>query len=131
LISLTPGRTANSIRDIADTEYWGDVQKGDPIPYIPEHQLLLRLGFAVDRFSADVSASYVDAVCTRPACGDFESTDDSLTLDLGAAFAATGYLDLFARLENLTNEQDIMGRQPYGARPNKARTAAIGVRLAF
>jgi len=117
--------------DIADTEYWGDVAKGDPIPYVPEHQFLLRLGFLISRFSADLSANYIDAVCTRPACGDFEKTDASLTLDLGAAWAFTDGFDVFARLENVTNEQDIMGRQPYGARPNKARTAAIGVRLAF
>jgi Fe(3+) dicitrate transport protein len=117
--------------DIADTEYWGDVSKGDPIPYIPEHQFLLRLGFLMSNFSADLSANYIDAVCTRPACGGFEKTDDSLTLDLGAAWAFTDGFDVFARLENLTNERDIMGRQPYGARPNKARTAAIGVRLAF
>lgn len=117
--------------DIADTEYWGDVSKGDPIPYIPEHQFLLRLGFLMSKFSADLSANYIDSVCTRPACGDFEATDDSLTLDLGAAWAFTPNVDAFLRLENLTNEQDIMGRQPYGARPNKARTAAIGVRVAF
>jgi Fe(3+) dicitrate transport protein len=117
--------------DIADTEYWGDVSKGDPVPYIPEHQFLLRLGFLISSFSADLSANYIDAVCTRPACGDFEKTDDSLTLDLGAAWAFTDGFDVFARVENLTNEKDIMGRQPYGARPNKARTAAIGVRLAF
>jgi Fe(3+) dicitrate transport protein len=117
--------------DIADTEYWGDVEEGDPIPYIPEHQFLLRLGFVMNRISADLSANYLDSVCTRPACGEFESTDDSLTLDLGAAYAITGSFDVFARIENLTNEQDIMGRQPYGARPNKARTAAIGVRLGF
>ena len=117
--------------DIADTEYWGDVARGDPVPYIPEHQFLLRLGLMVSHFSADLSVNYIDGVCTRPSCGEFDSTDDSITLDLGAAYAFTDYLDLFARIENLTNEHDIMGRQPYGARPNKSRTAALGVRLAF
>ncbi len=117
--------------DIADTEYWGDVSRGDPIPYLPEHQFLLRVGLVVSKLSADLSANYVASVCTQPACGPFEATDDSLTLDLGASWSATDYLDVFARIENLTNEQDIMGRWPSGARPNKARTAALGVRLAF
>jgi Fe(3+) dicitrate transport protein len=116
---------------IADTEYWGDVSKGDPIPYIPEQQLQTQIGFLLAEFSADLSASYVDSVCTRPACGPFEETDASLTFDLGAAWAFREGFDLFARLENLTNEKDIMGRQPYGARPNKARTAAVGIRLTF
>ncbi|MFV2090441.1 MAG: TonB-dependent receptor family protein, partial [Pseudomonadales bacterium] len=117
--------------DIADTEYWGDVQKGDPIQYVPENQFLLRFGLVVGKFRADLSANYIDGVCTRPACGEFDATDDSLTLDLGAAYAITNYMDLFTRIENLTNEQNIVSRQPYGARPNKTRTAAVGVRLAF
>ncbi len=117
--------------DIADTEYWGDVSKGDPVPYIPEQQYLLRLGLLVSGFSADLSINYIDAVCTRASCGAFEKTDDSLTLDLGAAWTLNDSVDVFGRLENVTNEKDIMGRQPYGARPNKARTAALGVRLTF
>jgi Fe(3+) dicitrate transport protein len=40
-------------------------------------------------------------------------------------------LDLYGKIENVTGEEDIMSRQPYGARPNKDTTASFGVRLAF
>ena len=33
--------------------------------------------------------------------------------------------------ENLNDEATIVGRTPYGARPNKPRTAILGIRLAF
>jgi hypothetical protein len=34
-------------------------------------------------------------------------------------------------MENLTRELDIVGRQPYGARPGKDRSWLLGARLAF
>ena len=34
-------------------------------------------------------------------------------------------------VENITDEADIVARQPKGARPNKARTATLGVRYTF
>ncbi len=117
--------------DIADTDFFGDVSKGDPIPYIPEHQLNLTLGAQHARWHLFLSANYVDAVCTRAACGPFQRTDSALVLDLAANYALARNLDLFARLENLSRSKDIMGRQPYGARPNKDRTASLGLRLTF
>lgn len=117
--------------DIADTDFFGDVSKGDPIPYIPEHQINLTLGVQHARWHLFLAANYVDAVCTRAACGPFERTDSALVLDLAASYTLARNLDLFGRLENLARSKDIMGRQPYGARPNKDRTASLGLRLAF
>ncbi len=117
--------------DIADTDFFGDVSKGDPIPYIPEHQLNLTLGLQQARWSMFLSANYIDGVCTRAACGAFERTSSTLTLDFAGNYHVTDSLDLFARVENLTRQQEIVGRQPYGARPNKDRTASLGVRIAF
>lgn len=115
--------------DVADTAFFGDVSEGDPIPYIPEHQWQARIGLAQNRWSVDLSANYIDEVCVRASCGAFERTDDALILDLAGRYALSERLDLFARVENLADDEDIMGRQPYGARPNRSRTAAVGVSL--
>ena len=117
--------------DIADTDFFGSVSAGDPIPYIPEHQLHAMIGVVAGRWDVFLSASYIDAVCVRASCDRFERTDDSLTFDLAGSYQLSERVGLFARIENLTNEEDIMGRQPYGARPNKQRTAAIGVNVAL
>ena len=117
--------------DIADTDFFGSVRKGDPLPYIPDHQLHLTLGLAGDRWDMFLSANYVDAVCTRASCGPFERTDSALVLDAYLDYRMTDSIEIFARVENLAREKAIMGRQPYGARPNKDRTASLGVRLNF
>ena len=117
--------------DIADTEFFGDVSKGDPIPYIPEHQYRASIGYETMAWGVNLSANYVDEVCVRAACGAYQQTDDTFTVDLSANYQVNDMLNLYGRVENLTDEADILGRHPYGARPNKARTATVGVRYRF
>ena len=114
-----------------DSEFFGDVEAGDDIPYIPEQQMTLTVGLEQGDVRLNASVNYVDAVCVKASCGAFEKTEDSTTLDLSANYQVNSDLSVFARLENATGEESIVGRQPYGARPNKARTAAMGMRLSF
>ena len=117
--------------DIADTDFFGDVGKGDPIPYIPRHQAQLGIGYERSNWGAYLNARYSSEVCTRASCGAFEKTDKHLILDLAGNVQLSESVNVFARIENLTNAQDIVARQPYGARPNKPLTAFIGVRFSF
>ncbi|MGB5326393.1 MAG: TonB-dependent receptor [Pseudomonadales bacterium] len=114
-----------------DTEFFGDVASGDPIPYIPENQATLTLGLAAANWQFETAINYVDAVCVRPSCGLFEQTDASTTVDLVHHVQLGDQLGIYARVENLLEVEDIVGRQPYGARPNKARTATLGFQLSF
>ncbi len=116
---------------IADTDFFGTVEAGDPLPYLPENQLRVALGVEAGRWATYLSANYVDDVCVRASCEESERTDDSLTIDISASYQLSAALNLFARAENLTNTHDIMGRQPYGARPNKERTLSAGLRFDF
>jgi Fe(3+) dicitrate transport protein len=117
--------------DIADTDFFGDVSAGDPIPYIPENQGQISIGLEGSNWTAYVNGVYVDQVCTRASCSEFEKTDSNFTLDLSGSYNVNDALRLIARVENLTDEQDIMGRQPYGARPNKSRTFSVGAQYRF
>ena len=117
--------------DIADTDFFGSVSKGDPLPYLPENQFLVSVGFEKNNWAAYVSGNYVDEVCVRASCGAFEKTDDTFTVDIAANYQFNRALNVYARVENLTSEEDILGRQPYGARPNKDRTVTVGLRFNF
>ena len=116
--------------DIADTDFFGDVRAGDPLPYIPENQLSATLGMTKGRWTAHAALNYVDAVCVRASCSAFERTDDAITVDAAVRLAFRD-ASLFARIDNATNAQDIVGRHPYGARPNKSRTVVLGVDVAW
>ncbi|MBN4053541.1 TonB-dependent receptor [Haliea sp. AH-315-K21] len=117
--------------NIASTDFFGDVSAGDPIPYIPKNQLQFSLGLESNKWGIQAKANYVDEVCVRASCGVFEKTDDTLTIDLTANYQINNTLNIYTRIENITSEEDIMGRHPYGARPNKGRTASVGARISF
>lgn len=117
--------------DIIDTEFFGNVSAGDPVPYIPDQQFLAQLGFEHGPWATYLSANYIDKVCTMGSCGEFEQTDPALTFDLASHYEFNTSLQLFGLIENLTRENAILGRHPYGARPNKDRSATIGLKLQF
>ncbi len=117
--------------DVAATDFFGDVKRGDPIPYIPEQQYNLSLGIEVNRWTTYLNLGYVSAVCVRASCGEYEKTDSSVTLDLSSHFAMSDRLSIFGKIENLTDAQNILGRHPYGARPNKDKTTTLGLKLDF
>ncbi|MDA1302623.1 MAG: TonB-dependent receptor [Proteobacteria bacterium] len=117
--------------DIADTDFFGDVRAGDPIPYIPRNQFNLGIAIEGAKWNVNMAVNRVGETCVRASCGTFERTESALSLDLAGSYDWSSSVRLFARLENVTGEHNIMGRHPYGARPNKDRTAAVGVRLSF
>lgn len=117
--------------DISGTDFFGDVSAGDSIPYIPENQGQITIGLEGDKWATYLNAVYVDGVCTRASCDGFEVTDSSFILDLSGSYNVNNDLRVFARIENLADQEDIVSRQPYGARPNKSRTASVGVTYSF
>ncbi len=115
--------------DIADTAFFGDVSNGDPLPYIPENQLLVELGFERNAWATYLRANYVDEVCVRAACGEFEQTDSFTVLDLSTHYQFNDRFSLYGKWENITDETAIVGRQPYGARPLRDSTYTLGFRF--
>lgn len=112
--------------DIADTAFFGDVRRGDPIPYLPQHQLHLGLGFLTPRWSHYLDFGYQDAVCVKASCDLYETTESQATLDLSSHYELNARTSIFAKIENVTDQANLVARQPYGARPNRGRTMAFG-----
>lgn len=114
-----------------DSEFFGEVHRGDPVPYIPAHQAWASLGAERDALSLHLSLSHVDAVCTQARCDAFERTGSATLLDLAAHYRIRPGWELYAVVENLGDENYVAGRQPYGVRPNKPRSWSLGTRYEF
>ena len=114
-----------------DSNVWGSVDAGQPIPYIPENQAQLLMGYDNQKWSVLTSINYTDSVCTKPACGEFQRTEERTIVDVSGEVQANDNVAFYATIENITDEDTIVAREPYGARPDKPRTAKIGVKLSF
>ncbi len=110
--------------------------KGETLKDIPENVLSLRVGLEhTNGWNNYAVAKYIDDMCVRLGCnfsGDpLEKTDSLLVVDYISRYTMNDDVQLFFKVENLLDNQKIVSRTPDGARPNKPRTASLGVSYAF
>lgn len=132
-ISLAYTHTqAEASRDDAQS----GVLEGDELASVPGNTMSLRMGAQVGaRWDSYAVVKYTDSMCVNVSCNRDESrfaeTEGFVVIDLGSRYAFTEALSAFVKLENALDERAIVSRQPDGARPNKPRTAMIGVEWMF
>ncbi len=109
---------------------WGNVEVGDSLPYIPEHQLRVSAGLANERYRVDVAANYVGKMRTNAGQGAYdpeETVDSHVVWDAIAMWNFTESLSTYVKIDNLFDETYIAARRPAGVRPGLPRTAYIGL----
>lgn len=118
----------------------GSVLKGDNLPDVPRHVFNLAVGLEHDSGSKTwlaarhVGDSCIDVTCSRTGSDPserFRRTEDYWVFDLSTSYPLTPAAEVYARIDNLLDEQAIVARNPAGARVNKPRTGYLGVRLNF
>jgi Fe(3+) dicitrate transport protein len=111
-----------------------DVEVGDEVPYLPRHQATLLAGVAHERFSVNVTGTFVAKMREQAGSGDTATAQDFFTdpraiLDVTGEVRLRPRVHLTFRLENVTNSQPIVAHRPYGARPYRPFLAAAGFRV--
>ncbi|AEI68482.1 TonB-dependent receptor family protein [Corallococcus macrosporus] len=133
-VSLSYTFTRTRLREdfqSADPQF-GNVRAGDELPYVPRHQLYATAGVETAWGGLALSAFYVDAMRERAGQGEAppgELTDALLTFDVNASWHFSRWAQLYLSARNILDEQAIVSRRPYGARPNAPRTVIVGVKL--
>jgi Fe(3+) dicitrate transport protein len=113
---------------------WGNVQMGDSLPYLPEHQWRFGVGMDGDDWGVHLSAAWVDEMRIRAGQGAIpaqEQTDAYLVVDLAGNWRIAPRVTLFGKVENLTDRAYIVAWRPAGARPGRPRMFSAGFRVAF
>ncbi len=116
---------------VSGFEPWGDVQRGDRMPYIPEQQLQFGAGLEGNSWRMNVRASYQDKTRTVAGAGPLDpaqSTDSRVVIDLALHWQLQPRLQLTGRITNVLDEVYNVARRPAGTRPGMPRTALVGLR---
>ena len=109
---------------------WGDVQIGDELPYIPEHQFRASAGLQSSDWALNLAASYVGKMRSVAGQGDFppnETIDAHLVWDMVASWQITPSFRTYFKVDNLLDDTYIAARRPAGVRPGLGRTAYLGI----
>lgn len=113
---------------------WGHVSKGDTLPYLPENQLSIEVAFASEHWRAALLFKHQDNM--QEAAGSATElsgfmTDELQFVDFSAWYNLCSSLKTYLKIDNMTDESNIVSRRPFGARPGKPRQAVVGVKYSF
>lgn len=133
---FVPGRVSYTLTEsqfltgfASDNPQFGDVEVGDELPYVPEHQLSARLGLEKSRVTWNLGATYVSPMREEAGQGEDDlRTDPQIMLDVLGSYELVGGLSVYVKVDNLLNERPIVSRRPYGARPARPLLFQAGLR---
>lgn len=130
--TLTLSRFMQSFQ--SDNPIYGRVEQGDELPYVPMHlasaQLLGRWG----DLETVITGHYTSAMRDRAGQGDLvpeESTDEALLVDVGLSYRFSDAHRLYFRADNVTSQDYVSSRRPFGARPGKPLSYVLGFQAEF
>ncbi|WP_105264959.1 TonB-dependent receptor family protein [Pseudoalteromonas sp. T1lg76] len=140
-MSLTYTYTQSEFKEELFSEFvqWGHIRKGDRLPYLPTHQATLSIGLAHQDWALDMLVKYVSDMPETAGVGyegfelalAGEEVPATTVVDLAAHYELGQYGRLYAKVDNLFDQDKIISRRPYGARPGKPRTLSIGYKYQF
>lgn len=122
--------------EISRDEAVSGFRDGDELADIPDNTFSLRAGLEhVSGWNNYAVIKYIDSMCVAVACnrsgGAFSETEDLLVMDLISRYQLAEDTQVFLKVENLLDDQEMISRIPDGARPNRPRTAMLGIRYNF
>jgi len=107
----------------------GDINSGDALPYIPEHQFSFSTGLAAQQWRIDTVLKYVGE---RNDTATGNRVIESYTVvDLKGSYNLAEDIQLYSSIKNLLDKEYITSLRPYGARPGAPRLAQIGIKVSF
>lgn len=117
---------------VSENPQFGRVDADDALPYVPRHQASFEAGLTGSNWGVAAVGLFVDEMLEQAGTfADEETarTDRLLTLDATAWYLIAERWRLYLRGDNLTGTQAVVSRRPYGARPNRPRSALVGVKV--
>lgn len=114
--------------------FWGTVEAGDELPYMPDHRLYARLGVAKEQWDVYMTANYTSAMRTEAGSGAIpaqEKVDAHTVLDLAGRYRIGGNSSVYLKVDNLLDKEYVAARDPAGVRPGMPRLVQVGYKLEF
>jgi Fe(3+) dicitrate transport protein len=113
---------------------YGNFQQGDELAYVPMHLFNASVGVDVWRLGLHAQFTYIDRMREIAGQGEWvpgKSTDAQFVADVHLGFRICDWAQVYFDVRNVLNQHAIVGRLPFGARPNAPRTFIGGLKLTY
>lgn len=126
--------TDTEIRNSFESHSWGNVVRGDEIPYIFKYALNMQLGIECKWFYANIGTRYNSDMRTSPGQGTIaerEKVPANLIFDASLNVFVNKYLTVRLNAINLTNRVYLTSRHPAGLRAGHPFGIYAGANVQF
>lgn len=135
-VSLVYTYTKGEFKQALDSDFsmWGNVVAGDPLPYLPEHQTTLNIGLSATDWQVSLLIRYVGEMNETAGSGEVYSgvkTEALTVVDLSASYDFGDKGIVYAKIDNVLDEVEVVSHRPFGARPSKPQQFFIGYKYQF
>ena len=113
---------------------WGNVQAGDRLPYLPEHQWFASIGLEQGRFGSQLALTWMGerrTVAGQGAIPAGQFLDSHAVADLAVWYDLSDAIRARVQVRNLTDEVYAASRSPSGLRPGAPRAVLFGLSANF
>ena len=116
---------------------FGTVRRGDELPYLPTHQISATVGAFGGKknftWGVFLTGLFVDDVFEKAGRDnnalDSDQVDDYIIFDLSVNLKFYEAHTVYFKVDNLFDEEYIVSRRPFGARPGKPQMLTIGYKF--
>ncbi|RTY88362.1 TonB-dependent receptor family protein [Flavobacterium sp. RSP15] len=129
-LSFSYTLTDTKLNSDFNSPIWGNVTRGDEIPYIAKNQFALTAAFETEKFNLAISGKYVDAFRTLAGTGTIPSqnkVNSNFIVDFSARYHLSQKVSLMSNIINLMNEKYAVSRVPAGLRPGMPFSINFGI----
>ena len=135
-LSLTYTYTQTRFRSDFESEFplWRNVQKGDEVPYMPNHQVAFSIGIEREKWDMNTNIRYASSQVEQAGIGgdlDDVTLKSYTVVDLTGSYYHSQRSTFYGKIDNVLDSDHMVSRRPYGARPTKPMTVALGYRYEF
>jgi len=113
---------------------WGNVQSGDELPYLAQHQWFASIGLERGRLGGELALTWLDERRTMAGQGANPvgtGLESFAVADLAVWYDLTDALRARVQVRNLTDEVYAASRSPAGLRPGAPRAVLFGLAANF
>ena len=113
---------------------WGEIEKGDEIPYISKHQFNASIALEHAKFELILGARYSGEFRTVAGQGSIpneNSVPSNTVVDFGSKYKFNKHFSVTGNINNLFDTTYLVSRVPAGLRPGMPFSASIGIAAQF
>lgn len=118
----------------SSSPFLGEVERGDKVPYVPEHVASVQFAGGMRRWGTHAQLHFNGQMRDVPGQGAIpaqERIDRFVTLDLGGNVFLTPRAQIYLNLGNATRASYAVSRRPFGLRPGRRFSVIAGFKHNF